>query len=47
MCIGQGPRHRVEIRNCQTWMREVVGVLVGEGMLGSEALDVVDEAPKN
>ncbi|KAF2871355.1 hypothetical protein BDV95DRAFT_606790 [Massariosphaeria phaeospora] len=43
----EGLRRRVEMKNCQTWVREVVGKLVEEGLLEAGALQVVEGAPKN
>ena len=39
---GRGYGRRVAVRNCQTWLRDVVQELVGEDMLKVAALDVVD-----
>jgi hypothetical protein len=38
---------KVDLRNCQTWLREFVGVLVEDGVLSGDALVVMDGAPKN
>ncbi|KAI0111285.1 hypothetical protein GGR51DRAFT_72408 [Nemania sp. FL0031] len=38
---------KVEIRNCQTWLTEVVGKLHEEGIFDSNAVIVVNAAPKN
>ncbi|KAF2498232.1 hypothetical protein BU16DRAFT_558307 [Lophium mytilinum] len=43
----EGPRHRVEIQNCQTWLRHAVAALVQAGVVGQAALQIVDGAPKN
>ncbi|KAH6674070.1 hypothetical protein B0J14DRAFT_30556 [Halenospora varia] len=40
-------KSRIEIRNCQTWLRDLVMVLVEEGVFPSEALMELDTAPKN
>ncbi|KAF2006022.1 hypothetical protein P154DRAFT_482770 [Amniculicola lignicola CBS 123094] len=40
------PERRVTIQNCQTWVREVVLKMIEEGMLGEEALPIVDGAAK-
>ncbi|KAF2681241.1 hypothetical protein K458DRAFT_420760 [Lentithecium fluviatile CBS 122367] len=44
---AEGPRRRVEIQNCQTWLREVVAALVREGVMEEAALRIIDSAPKN
>ncbi|TGJ79164.1 hypothetical protein E0Z10_g9601 [Xylaria hypoxylon] len=38
---------RVEIRNCQTWLMEVVNALHEEGIFDSNAVEVIKTAPKN
>ncbi|KAI0973578.1 hypothetical protein F4678DRAFT_425193 [Xylaria arbuscula] len=38
---------KVQIKNCQTWLVEVVSVLHDEGALGSKAVEVIKTAPKN
>ncbi|KFZ04456.1 hypothetical protein V502_10137, partial [Pseudogymnoascus sp. VKM F-4520 (FW-2644)] len=40
-------RSRVELKNCQTWLREVVVALAGNGTLPNEAVRVLDQAPRN
>ncbi|KAF2434037.1 hypothetical protein EJ08DRAFT_668629 [Tothia fuscella] len=44
---NQGLRQRVQINNCQTWLRQVVAALVEKNIMPSEALTIVDNAPKN
>ncbi|KAF2827132.1 hypothetical protein CC86DRAFT_466857 [Ophiobolus disseminans] len=44
---SQGSRQRVDIQNCQTWLRAVVAALVQNGVIAEGALQVVDNAPKN
>ncbi|KAF1846886.1 uncharacterized protein K460DRAFT_49567 [Cucurbitaria berberidis CBS 394.84] len=44
---AQGPKQRVEIQNCQTWLRAVVAALVQNGVIDQAALQAVDSAPKN
>ncbi|KAF2118705.1 hypothetical protein BDV96DRAFT_642883 [Lophiotrema nucula] len=44
---SQGPRQRVEIQNCQTWLRQVVAAFVQNGAMDQSALQTVDNAPKN
>ncbi|KDN48240.1 hypothetical protein RSAG8_02832, partial [Rhizoctonia solani AG-8 WAC10335] len=41
------PVGRVEIKNCQTWLREFVCALVEHGICEAEAIDVLDRAPRN
>ncbi|KAH7130199.1 hypothetical protein B0J11DRAFT_602453 [Dendryphion nanum] len=41
------PRHRVNIRNCQTWVTEVVKRLVEESVVSDTAIAQVESAPKN
>lgn len=36
---------KVEIKNCQSWLREYVVALVEKQMFGQAALDVMGEAP--
>ncbi|KAF2258102.1 hypothetical protein CC78DRAFT_479708 [Lojkania enalia] len=43
----QGPRQRVVIQNCQTWLRAVVAALVQRGVMSQASLQVIDNAPKN
>ncbi|KAF2801836.1 uncharacterized protein BDZ99DRAFT_469349 [Mytilinidion resinicola] len=45
--IAEGSRHRVEIQNCQTWLRQVVAALVQADVVDEAALQIVDGAPKN
>ncbi|KAF8606902.1 hypothetical protein BDV93DRAFT_520521 [Ceratobasidium sp. AG-I] len=49
--VGQGgsvrPGRRVAIKNCQTWLRELVVALVEEKILETSAIDTLDGAPKN
>ncbi|KDQ60267.1 hypothetical protein JAAARDRAFT_601244 [Jaapia argillacea MUCL 33604] len=42
-----GGGKKVEIKNCQTWLRDFVQVLVEEGIFPSSALAALDAAPKN
>ncbi|KAF2752611.1 hypothetical protein EJ05DRAFT_505899 [Pseudovirgaria hyperparasitica] len=44
---SQGSRQRVDIQNCQTWLRVVVTALVQNGVMAERALQVVDNAPRN
>ncbi|KAF2475492.1 uncharacterized protein BDR25DRAFT_279577 [Lindgomyces ingoldianus] len=44
---GEGPRRRVELKNCQTWLRDVVEKIVENGALGEEVMKILDSAPKN
>lgn len=37
---------KVEIKNCQSWLREYVVALMEKTVLEASALDVVDGAPK-
>lgn len=39
--------NKVEIKNCQTWLREVVEALIEDEVFPPIALAVLDEAPKN
>ncbi|KAH7336918.1 hypothetical protein B0J17DRAFT_718832 [Rhizoctonia solani] len=41
------PSGRVEIKNCQTWLREFVCALVEHGICEAEAIGVLDRAPRN
>jgi len=41
------PVKRVQLKNCQTWMKGYVDLLVREGVLGQEAIGVLDGAPRN
>jgi hypothetical protein len=38
-------RTRVDVRDCQWWVKEVVEKLVGEGVLMPEALRILEEVP--
>ncbi|KAI0487005.1 hypothetical protein F4859DRAFT_323967 [Xylaria cf. heliscus] len=38
---------KVEIRNCQTWLVDVVSELHKEGIFDSKAVEVIKTAPKN
>jgi len=38
---------RVPIKNCQTWLRQLVEKLIADGIMSPEALRVVDKTPKN
>lgn len=42
----QGKLTRIEVRNCQTWLREVVNALVQQGLLEDTALIAFDDIPK-
>lgn len=44
---GEGPRKRVEIKNCQTWIHDAVKALVEAGVMDHTALQNVENAPKN
>ncbi|KAI9706816.1 MAG: hypothetical protein M1820_004787 [Bogoriella megaspora] len=45
---GDGRRGvKIEVKDCQYWVHEVVTRLVNDGLLGHEALDTVDHAPKH
>ncbi|KFY16625.1 hypothetical protein V491_05279 [Pseudogymnoascus sp. VKM F-3775] len=44
---GSGLRPRIEVKNCQTWLREVVVALAGNETFPNEAIGVLDQAPKN
>ncbi|CAE6406881.1 unnamed protein product [Rhizoctonia solani] len=41
------PSPRVEIKNCQTWLRQLVCALVEHGICEAEAIKVLDRAPRN
>ncbi|EUC63466.1 hypothetical protein RSOL_491410 [Rhizoctonia solani AG-3 Rhs1AP] len=41
------PSRRVEIKNCQTWLREYVCALVEHGICDADAIGVLDRAPRN
>ncbi|KAH7150466.1 hypothetical protein B0J13DRAFT_550219 [Dactylonectria estremocensis] len=41
------PRHRVPIKNCQTWLAELVGKLIEEGVMDDEARTTISQVPKN
>ncbi|RSL69736.1 hypothetical protein CEP54_002105 [Fusarium duplospermum] len=45
--VSSSSHSRVEIRNCQTWVCEVVEKLVQDGIMHESALEVVQNAPKN
>ncbi|KAI0448216.1 hypothetical protein F4803DRAFT_545740 [Xylaria telfairii] len=38
---------KVEIKNCQTWLMDVVNALHKEGIFDSKAVEVIQAAPKN
>jgi hypothetical protein len=38
---------KVEIQNCQTWLSRYIQRLVDAKILSTEALDVIEGAPKN
>ncbi|KAH8686002.1 hypothetical protein BGZ60DRAFT_396652 [Tricladium varicosporioides] len=40
-------KSRIEIKNCQTWLRELVVILVEQGIFSDESLIELDSAPKN
>jgi hypothetical protein len=44
--MPQGLRTRVDVKNCQTWLRDVVVVLVENGIFPDDALVTLDRAPK-
>ncbi|KAJ8592658.1 hypothetical protein M405DRAFT_812365 [Rhizopogon salebrosus TDB-379] len=44
---NDGPHTRVQIKNCQTWLREVVVAIVADGTFPQSALTALDEIPKN
>ena len=44
---GEGPRKRVEIKNCQTWIHDAVKALVEAGVMDHTALQNVENAPKD
>lgn len=41
------PRRRVPIKNCQTWLKDLVEMLVEEGVMENEARAIIEQAPKN
>lgn len=43
----QGPRKRVRIQNCRTWLRDGTAALVKSGIMDGMALQRVEGAPKN
>lgn len=43
----QAPRKRVQIQNCQTWLRSGIEALVREEIMDKSALQTIDSAPKN
>ncbi|KAJ4314364.1 hypothetical protein N0V84_008944 [Fusarium piperis] len=45
--VSSSSHSRVEIRNCQTWVREVVEKLVESDIMNESALETVWNAPKN
>ncbi|KAI8669991.1 PNPLA domain-containing protein [Fusarium sp. Ph1] len=45
--VSTSSHSRVELRNCQTWVREVVEKLVQGGIMHESALESVRNAPKN
>ncbi|TVY14659.1 hypothetical protein LARI1_G005936 [Lachnellula arida] len=42
-----GVKTRVELKNCQTWLRQFVSKLVENGTFSKDALVELDNAPKN
>jgi len=40
-------RSRIEIKNCQTWLREFMVELIEAEILPAEALEELDKAPEN
>ncbi|KAF8849423.1 hypothetical protein BDZ45DRAFT_634364 [Acephala macrosclerotiorum] len=44
---SSGPRTRVQIQNCQTWLRELVAKLVENNIFADDALEKLDAVPKN
>ncbi|KAF1943670.1 hypothetical protein EJ02DRAFT_433041 [Clathrospora elynae] len=44
---SQGPRKRVQIQNCQTWLRAGVAALVQNGIMDQSALQTIDSAARN
>ncbi|OAA55561.1 hypothetical protein SPI_08245 [Niveomyces insectorum RCEF 264] len=38
---------RVEIRDCQTWLKDFITVLVEAGVLHQDSLDVINTAPEH
>jgi hypothetical protein len=42
-----GPRRKVELKNCQSWMRESVVVEIERGIFPADALVELDMAPKD
>ncbi|KAK4691335.1 hypothetical protein P7C71_g5640, partial [Lecanoromycetidae sp. Uapishka_2] len=38
---------KVQLQNCQTWLKKVVEALIAAGIFPAEALTVIDGAPKN
>ncbi|KUJ07754.1 uncharacterized protein LY89DRAFT_660007 [Mollisia scopiformis] len=45
--VEEGLKSRVQVRNCQSWLREFVGKLVEMGIFDEDALEKVDAVPKN
>jgi hypothetical protein len=43
----QGPRRRVEIQNCQTWLKDVVAALVQNELIHESAIQIISDAPKD
>jgi hypothetical protein len=43
----QGRSSRVEIKNCQTWLRDVVHFLIDNNLIDSAAQIIVDQAPQH
>lgn len=43
---GQG-RLRVEIRDCQWWVRQLVSTMIAQEMVSSDAQRVLDQAPQH
>ncbi|KDR78330.1 hypothetical protein GALMADRAFT_94990 [Galerina marginata CBS 339.88] len=41
------PGKKVQIKDCQTWMREFVEALISEQVFPISALEILDTAPKN
>jgi hypothetical protein len=43
----QGPRRRVEIQTCQTWLKDVVAALVQNELIHESAIQIISDAPKD
>ncbi|KAH7350432.1 hypothetical protein BKA66DRAFT_541213 [Pyrenochaeta sp. MPI-SDFR-AT-0127] len=43
----EGPRKRVHIQNCQTWLREVIVAFVNNKAMSADVLQTIDSAAKN